>query len=338
MRAGLAGYGLAGRHIHRPQLKAAGFEIAAVSTRNPERVAEVEREEPQAQVVPDLDALLQVPDLDLIVLATPTGMHVDHLRAAIAAAVPIVVDKPITPDAESAQQAVAAAAAAGCPLTVFQNRRWDTPHLAAKKLLADGSLGELVRYEFRWERWRPEPKARWREQDSAADGGGLLLDLGAHLVDSAVDLFGPVDSVVATMASHTTAAEDQVVMMCRHAGGVVSHLSTTSLAGVPGPRLRLSGTKAAYVVTEFEAEPNGLPGFENPAGHVGWLCRGDDREALPTVAPERTFYEQVADALNSDDPQAKMPVDPRDSVHVARVLDAARRAAQNWQVTQVEGP
>lgn len=338
MRVGLAGYGMAGRSIHRPQLKAAGFDIAAVSTSSPERSAAVRDDEPDAVVVPDLDALLQVPRLDLVVLATPSGMHADHLRTTIAARVPTVVDKPMTVDGVSAQAVVDEAVATGTPVSVFHNRRWDPPHLAVKKLLVDGTLGDVVRYEFRWERWRPEPKQRWREKARAVDGGGLLLDLGTHLVDSAVDLFGPVESVFATVAAHTTTAEDAAVMLCRHGSGVVSELSTTSLAGAPGPRLRVSGTRAAYVVTEFEGEPNAFAGFENGDGTIGWLMRGDESEPVPEVRSARSFYEQVAEASGSKDVQKCMPVDPRDAVHTAAVIDAARRSAASWQAVDVQEP
>lgn len=335
LRVALAGYGMAGRGIHRRQLTSAGFEIVAISTSSPERVAQAAGDEPHARIVPDLDALLEVPGLDLVVLATPSGSHAEHLAATIAAGVPTVVDKPIAVDAASARTVVDEAQRAGTPLTVFQNRRWDPPHLAARKLLDDGVLGDLVRYEFRWERWRPEPKQRWREQAGAAAGGGLLLDLGTHLVDSAVDLFGPVRTVFATVDAHTTVAEDAAVLMCRHAGGAVSELSTTSLAGAPGPRLRVSGTRGTFVVTEFESEPNGFPGFGTVDGHVGWLVRGDEREPVPTVTAARTFYDQVAIALRSSDIQAGMPVDPRDAVHTAQVIDAARASARSWQAVDL---
>ena len=335
LRVALAGYGMAGRGIHRPQLVAAGFEIAAISTSSPARIEQARSDEPAAQIVPDLDALLEVPDLDLVVLATPSGSHANHLTAAVAAGVATVVDKPITVDAPSARKAVDAAAQAATPLTVFQNRRWDPPHLAARKLLDEGRLGDLVRYEFRWERWRPEPKQRWREQATAAGGGGLLLDLGTHLVDSAVDLFGPVRSVFATVQAHTTVAEDAAVLVCRHAGGAVSELSTTSLAGAPGPRLRVTGTRGTFLVTEFESEPNGFPGFSAEPGCVGWLVRGDDRTPVPTVRAERTFYEQVAIALRSNDIQAALPVDPWDAVHTAEVIDAARASARSWQAVDI---
>ena len=335
MRVGIAGYGMAGRGIHRAQLRAAGFEIAAVATSSAERSDAVRADEPDAVVVPDLDALLEVSGLDLVVLATPSGKHFEHLMACIAAGFPTVVDKPLAVDSSAAREVVEAAEDAGCPLTVFHNRRWDPPHLTAKKLISDGTIGDVIRYEFRWERWRPEPKDRWREQASAADGGGLLLDLGTHLVDSAVDLFGPVESVFATVSAHTTVAEDAAVLLCRHASGVVSELSTTSLAGAPGPRLRVSGTKAAYVVTEFETEPNAYLGFENSEGHIGWIARGETREPVREVQASTTFYQQVAAALRSGDVQAAMPVDPWDAVHTARVIDAARRSAENWQAVDV---
>jgi predicted dehydrogenase len=126
----------------------------------------------------------------------------------VAAGVPVVVDKPLGTDATSARRLVEAAESAGVPLTVFQNRRWDAEQLTLLRLVADGELGEVLRFERRWERWRPVPKDRWRENASPEHGGGLLLDLHSHLVDSAVQLLGPVVTVYAEVAARTTPAED----------------------------------------------------------------------------------------------------------------------------------
>ena len=140
------------------------------------------------------------------------------------------------------------------PLTVFHNRRYDPEHATVARVVADGLVGTPFRYEMRWERWRPVPKDRWRENASASEGGGILLDLHSHLVDAAVQLFGPVTSVFATVDARTTRAEDDAFLVCRHTTGVVSHLGATSLSGAPGPRVRLLGTAAAYVMADFTDE------------------------------------------------------------------------------------
>ena len=242
-RVALAGYGFAGRDIHAPLLAEAGCQVVAVSTRSPERAAAARDDIPGVQVVPGLDELLAVPGLDLVVLATPSGGHAAQVRSVVDAGLACVVDKPLAVDAESAADVVRHAAASGVPLTVFQNRRFDAEQATVARVVADGLVGTPFRYEMRWERWRPVPKERWREQASATEGGGILLDLHSHLVDAAVQLFGPVATVFATVDARTTPAEDDAFLVCRHAGGVVSHLGATSLSGAPGPRVRLLGTR-----------------------------------------------------------------------------------------------
>lgn len=340
VRVGLAGYASAGRGIHAPIIRDAGLELAAVATSNPERRAEVAADFPDALVVDDLDALLAVDGLDVIVLATPTGSHLEHALKVIDAGIPCVVDKPLGVNADDALRVVDAAEQAGVPLTVFHNRRYDPSHTTLATVVADRLAGEPFRCELRWERWRPVPKDRWRENASPAEGGGIMLDLHSHLVDSAVQLFGPVLTVFATVASHTTPAEDDAFLVCRHESGVVSHLGATSVSGAAGPRTRLLGRDAAYVQNEFEGEPNVYPDLADAdADHCGWLYRATERVAVPvTPASQVDFYRAVGAALGSDDVQAAMPVDPRDAVHTTAVIDAARASAEGDRVVEIVTP
>ncbi|GAA4406190.1 Gfo/Idh/MocA family oxidoreductase [Fodinibacter luteus] len=339
-RVALAGYGSAGQTIHTPVLREAGLRVVAVSTRNEERAAAARSDHPGVQVVPTLDALLAVPDVDLVVLATPSGGHADHVRQVVDAGLPCLVDKPLAVDTRSAADTVRYAEAAGVPLTVFQNRRFDPEQATVARVVAEGLVGTPFRYEMRWERWRPVPKDRWRENAAPAEGGGILLDLHSHLVDCAVQLFGPVVTVFATVAARTTPAEDDAFLVCRHASGVVSHLGATSVSGAPGPRVRLLGTEAAYVMADFTGEPSIWSGQADPdAGHSGWLYRDDERSpVVRAAASQADLYRAVAAALAAPDPQAAMPVDPWDAVHTLAVLDAARASAAQEQVVPVETP
>ena len=338
-RVGLAGYGMAGRQIHAPILVRAGLEIAAVSTSSPERRAAVEEDHPGAVVVPDLEALLQVEGLDLIVLATPSGDHAAHALTVIEAGRALVVDKPLAVDADSALEVVDAAEQAGVPLTVFQNRRYDAEQATLAEIVRSGAIGDVYRAELRWERWRPEPKQRWREQADPQQGGGILLDLHSHLVDGAVQLFGEVETVYAEVHARTTNAEDDAFLACRHTSGVFSHLSATSVSGAPGPRVRVLGSRGAFVLNQFEAEPNIFPELRDEEGYAGWLYRGEDREPVARQQSHQAdFYTAVARALASDDPAGNMPVDPRDAVHTAAVIDAARVSAEGRRVVDVITP
>jgi predicted dehydrogenase len=330
LRVALIGYGSAGRGIHLPLLVAAGMAPQVVVTADPQRIQQVGADLPEARTVPDLDAALDAGP-DLIVLASPSGVHAEQVLACVAAGVPLVVDKPLAVQGPQAGELVRAAAVAGVPLTVFQNRRWDGENLTLAALLRSGALGEVHRFERRWERWRPVPKERWRERAPWQQGGGILLDLHTHLVDAAVHLFGPVRQVYAEVAARTTPAEDDAFLAVRHAGGVSSHLGASSVVGAPGPRTRVLGSAAAYVVTTFEAESAAFGGFEDLPGHCGWLVRGQEREPVPaSPGGHGDFYPAVRAALAEPDParqQAAMPVDPGDAVHVLDVIDAARRSA-----------
>ncbi|HWJ84889.1 MAG TPA: Gfo/Idh/MocA family oxidoreductase, partial [Cellulomonas sp.] len=222
-------------------------------------------------------------------------------------------------------------------LTVFQNRRWDPEQLALRAVLAAGELGHVHRFERRWERYRPEPQHRWKEND--VEAGGLLLDLGAHLVDSAVQLFGPARSVYAELRALTTPAVDDVFLALTHDDGVISHLQAGGLAGAPGPRTRVLGAGGAYLVTSFEGEPTPFAALDDAyeesrrpgePEHEGWIVRGDERTPVPRPAGGHgDIYPALARWVAGTGP---LPVDPADAVATARVLDAARVAADEGRV------
>lgn len=337
LRVGMVGYGDAGRGIHARLLRAAGHAVTRVVVRDPERSAAARTDWPGVRVVADVAALVDpAAELDLVVVASPTGNHVHSALAVIDAGLPLVVDKPLAPDSAGARAVVLAAEAGGVPLTVFQNRRWDSEQLTLRGLLADGSLGSVHRFERRWERWRPVPKNRWKENDPV--GGGLLLDLGSHLVDSAVQLFGPVRSVYAEIRALTTPTPDDVFLALQHRDGVHSHLWASALTGAPGPRTRVLGNLGAYLVTSFEGEQTPFSALDEaapggPEGHEGWLVRGSDRTAVPrSPGGHVDFYRAVGTWIGGGGP---VPVDPRDAVRTAQVLEGATVSAREQRVVQL---
>lgn len=359
LRIGIVGYGAAGRQIHARLAREAGMAVTAVVTRDPGRRVQAAGDWPGARLHGDLTSLLADPgQLDLVVVASPTGHHAEHAAQVAAAGVPFVLDKPIATTAAEARQVVAAASSTGTPFTVFHNRRWDPEQLTLAALLRTGELGEVHTFERHWERWRPRPQQRWKENDPAA--GGLLLDLGPHLVDSATQLFGPVETVTAELRSLSTPTEDDVFLVLHHASsgggvtpsggvdllfgggdaprrrdGVVSRLWAGSLVGAPGPRTRVLGTGGAYVVTTFEgdASPFEVLDDDAPEGTLGWLTRGRERTPVP-AAPggHADFYRAVEEWLTADGP---VPVDPLDAVRTAEVLDAARVSAREGRTVLV---
>src|SRR5262245_18636265 len=334
LRVGIVGYGLAGRVFHSQLIKAEpGMRVAAVVTRDNQRRAQAVAEHAGVALHDSLDEMLDVGGLDLVVVASPSDAHAYGAREAIAAGVPVVVDKPLAVDAGQARGLVEEAAQAGVPLTVFQNRRWDSDVLTLRRLLDDGEIGEVLRFESRFERWRPV-MTRGKRSEEVGPGGGILLDLGSHLVDQATQLFGPVQDLHGEVAAHRGGADDDVFCSLRHESGVRSHLSVTALAGAPGPRMRVLGKRGAYVVWPLDGQEDMLRAGRGPGDPTygvepqerwGRLHRGDDIRAIPSERGRwDLFYSGVYSALTTGTP---MPVDPWDAVRTLEVLDRVRAVA-----------
>jgi scyllo-inositol 2-dehydrogenase (NADP+) len=340
LAVGIVGYGLAGEVFHAPLVEAVdGLRVAAVVTSSPERQARARAAHPDAAVVAGVDELWDRA-LDAVVVAAPNRAHVPVALAAVERDVAVVVDKPLAASVEDAERLLAA----GGRVTVFQNRRWDGDFLTVRRLVDEGALGDVIRFESRFERFRPEVSAdAWRELPDAAEGGGLLLDLGAHLVDQARVLFGDPVGVYAEIETRRPGAQvdDDVFLALEHPGGARSHLWMSATAPLHGPRFRVSGLKAGFGVDGLDPqEPQlaegkrpGEPGFgEGPAG-VLVDASGSRPLELERGRYER-FYEGVRDWVRGT---ADAPVDPADSVAGLRILEAARRSAAQRSVIQPEG-
>src|SRR5688500_18227029 len=252
LRAGLIGYGLAGSAFHAPLIEAVpGLRLASIVTGNPERARQAGERFPEARVLPDSEALWAAADEhDLVVVAAPNRFHAPLGRAALEAGLHLVVDKPVAARSADGRELAAAAAARGLVAAAFHNRRWDGDALTLRRLVDQGALGEVARFESRYERWRPEvDPGRWRERAAPEDAGGLLFDLGSHLIDQALWLFGPVARVYADVERRRPGAkvDDDVFVALEHAGGVRSHLWASHVAAQPGPRIRVLGSRAAWV-------------------------------------------------------------------------------------------
>jgi predicted dehydrogenase len=345
LRLAIAGFGLAGEVFHAPLIAATeGLTIAAIATSNPVRAARARARHPGVAVVTDADALLADADrIDALVVATPNRLHVPIARAALHRGLPVVVDKPVAPAAGDAQALVADFAAAGVPLTVFQNRRWDGDFLTVRRAVESGVVGEVTRFESRFERFRPVVReAAWRERPD--EGGGLLLDLGSHLVDQALVLFGPVLRVYAEVDRRRPGArvDDDVFVALQHAGGVRSHLWMSALAPLGGRSLRVSGTHAGIETPGPDPQEEQLAAGLRP-GDADW-GEGEPARVVDRAGEERRmtlqpgayerFYAAVRDALRGE---RAMPVDPRESVAVLEVIDAARRSAAGATVIDMAG-
>ncbi len=341
LRVAIAGYGLAGEVFHAPLVAATdGLRVVAVTTSDEARAARARSAHRGVDVAPDAGALLASGRaVDLLVVATPNRSHVEIARAALARRIAVVIDKPLAADAAAAAALVADFAAAGVPFTVFQNRRWDGDFLTVRAIAEAGELGELTRFESRYERFRPQvASGAWRERPDPAEGGGLLLDLGAHLVDQALTLLGPASRVYAELDARRPGArvDDDVFVALEHRGGVRSHLWMSAIAPTGGRSLRLGGTRGGVHTPGLDPQEDQLAAGLRP-GDAGWgasapgriVDAGGARELAVRAGAYERFYAGVRDALRDG---GEMPVDPRDSVAALRVIEAARRSARTAAV------
>ncbi len=330
LRVGIAGYGLAGRYFHAPLLKGCGFEVVAIQTGNSDRSTHAQQDFPNTKVVPTIDQLV-ANELDLVVVASANLVHAEHALAAINAGIPVVVDKPMGRTFAETELIINAGKEAGVPVSTFFNRRWDSDALTIKKVLASGTLGDIHRIDSRFERFRPDLNAAsWRENMSASDGGGQLLDLQPHLISTAIDWFGKAELVTATVRSLRGGADDDSVLVLRHESGTISYLSASAVVGAPGPRVRILGTKGALVIHELDPQEALLRAGRFPEGGTwtvptsskAFIHRGDEIEEIEAVPGNYAhYYKEVETAIKTGSP---LPVTNEDALLVAKLIDQAR--------------
>lgn len=342
LRVGLVGFGIAGAVFHAPLIAAnPDLRLSAVVTRDPEKRARIAAEHPGTEAVDDVPALLER-DLDLVVVASPNRAHGEHARAVLEAGLPVVVDKPFAPTAAEGRELVELARQRDLPLTVFQNRRWDNDFRTLVRLIEAGELGEVHRFESRFERWVPKPKAGWRESGGPEEAGGVLYDLGSHLIDQALALFGPVESVYAEVDARRTGAsvDDDAFVALAHTGGVRSHLWAGKITAQHGPRLRVLGDEAGYTKFGLDPQEAALRAGERPGADWGrepedrWGALGTVEESRPVPTEAGAYPEFYADLVRSLRDGTPPPVDPADSIAGLEIIAAARRSAETGQVVR----
>jgi len=352
LNIGLAGYGYAGLTFHAPLIAGSGATLAAISTSQAELA---QHDWPNAQIVADFDALLAVPGLDAVVIATPNDTHFDLARRALEAGKHVVVDKPLTVTLAEALELERLAAQHQRLVAPFHNRRWDGDFLTLKKLLADtqdGSasrLGRVTHFESHFDRFRPLVRQRWREE--AARGGGILLDLGPHLLDQALNLFGMPQTLSATVAAHRddALADDYCHLVLGYPKHqVILHAST--LAALVPPRFLVHGTRGSYLKYDLDVQedqlkaglrPDNVDFGVNPTGVLRVLEGGPDVQfeaqyELPTeVGTYTEFYRLFAQAVLQG---GALPVTVAEAINVMHLIALAQESAatgRRMTVTEV---
>ena len=328
IRVGVAGYGLAGSVFHAPLIRACErMQLSAVLTSRDIR----ERVDTHGE-------LLETSDL--VVVATPNTTHFDIASAALNAGKHVVIDKPFAVTLEEADELVALAAAHERVLTVFHNRRWDSDFLTVRKILPE--LGDIALFEAHWDRFRPKIKKGWREVPEP--GSGLLSDLGPHMIDQALLLFGMPDAISAdVLAQRPGALVDDCFDLTLHYGIRRVCLRSSSLIAEPRPRFSIHGSGGSFVKYRLDPQEAQLKAGGNPRDRDfgsdlrdGVFTRADgSAEPVPSERGNYlAFYEAVADAMLDG---ASPPVAPSDARAGLLLIDLARRASEQRRTLPVPG-
>lgn len=334
IRVGIIGFGVAGEFFHGAFLADdPGYEIVGIVTRSQERAARADSLGPVVQTVDELLALAP----DLVVVASPPTVHREHALAALAAGADVVVDKPFAPNVDDARAIIEAAKSHGRLLTVFQNRRFDRDFVTLKRLAVEGVVGDVHTFESRFEWWKPEVDESWKSTTSADDGGGILLDLGPHLVDQAIELLGPVTKVrsatVRQLRDGATADDDAFIEL-EHASGAVSRLTMSALVGSMGQRFRLAGSRGILTIDGLDEQENSLrtggarpsdPGFRSDSRRLQFSAGEQEDDLGLDEGSYADFYGALATAIRYG---ADVPLSPDDALAVLRILETVRERAR----------
>lgn len=338
IRTGVIGYGLGGMAFHAPLVDAVPeLELAAIAT---SRADEVRARYP-AMLVTDAAAMIADPSIELVAISTPNDSHFPLAKAALEAGKHVVIDKPLANSVADGEALMALAEERGLVLAAFHNRRWDGDFLTVQKLLESGRLGDVMLAELRWDRYRPEVTQLWRDVPDV--GSGMLADLGPHLIDQALMLFGMPEALSADIAvQRVNARTDDYFELTLHYGKRRVILCASRLIAASRPRFALHGTQGGFVKYGLDPQEPAMRagrsandadyGVEDPAQHGVLTLADGTREVIPSERGDyRRFYSGVGQAIASGGPP---PVTAADAVLGLRIIELARQSsAEGRRVT-----
>jgi predicted dehydrogenase len=343
VQVGLIGFGMAGQAFHAPVIRGVpGMRLACILERKGTRAQE---KYPEVRVARTLEELLADKEIQLCVIATPNDSHFELARACLLAGRDVVVDKPFAPTLAQSEELVRLAAECGRLITVYQDRRWDGDFASVKKLVQAGTLGVVVEYECRYDRFRLEPKANaWRER-ADQPGAGVLFDLGPHVIDQALVLFGEPQAITASaFCQRATSRVDDSFDVCFDYGGsgagLRAMLRARIIAFSPGPHFLIHGTKGSFVKYGMDPQEERLRGENCPQGLDWGADWGEESQDLwgtlslvgePSVKVKtergdyRKFYANVRDAIEKKLP---LEVTPSQAVRTMRAVMLAHKSSR----------
>ena len=339
VRVGLIGFGLAGQAFHAPVIRGVqGMELACILERRGSRSRE---KYPDVRTARTINELLSDPTIQLCVIATPNESHFELARACLLAGRDVVVDKPFAPTLAESEQLVQLAKERGGLITVYQDRRWDGDFQTVQKIVRSGRLGKIVEYECRFDRFRLEPKANaWRER-ADQPGAGVLFDLGPHVIDQALVLFGEPAAITASaFCQRETSQVDDSFDVCLEYPGLRAMARARILAFQPGPHFLIHGTKGSFVKYGMDPQESRLRGENVPNGLDWGADWGEEPEQMwgtlsllgqpsETIKTERGdyrgFYANVRDAIEKKSPLA---VTPEEALRTMRAVILAHKSSR----------
>lgn len=349
IRVGLIGFGLAGQAFHAPVIRGvAGMELACILERHTNNAKE---RYPEIRIARTLDEMLSDKSIQLIAVATPNDSHFSYTKAALEAGRDVVLDKPMTPTLSEAEELVRIAKERGRLLSVYQDRRYDGAFLTVKKLVESGALGKVAEYEARFDRFRLDAKpGAWRE---VADfpAAGVLWDLGPHLLDGALVLFGEPQSVyAAALKQRESSTVDDAFDVILQYPRLRATLRARIIAYAPGPHLLLHGTGGSFIKFGMDPQeeilrgpncPDGLDwgkdwGLE-PEKQWGTLTRvGEAPRKIQTERGDyRGYYANIRDVIEK---KAPLEVTPEQFLRTQRALVLAHKSSREKRVVDWDEP
>ncbi|SFC28867.1 Gfo/Idh/MocA family oxidoreductase [Spirosoma endophyticum] len=334
LNVGLVGFGLSGRYFHTPFLSVnPKFRLKKIASSRPDAVRAFD---PSIEWVATPAELFEDPTIDLVFICSPNETHVDYARQALEQGKHVVVEKPFALSETGAVELLELAQKQGCIATAYQNRRWDSDFLTIKRLLADGSLGTLVEYEGRYDRYAPVPPDSQSWKELPGIGRGNLYNLGPHMLDQALNLFGRPDTVEATIRiiRPNSRVTDYFDIKLGYADKVV-RVESNYMVYHNQPRYRLNGTEGSFIkggldVQEERQRLNQLPNLPDwgvePPDRWGTLYRDGQSILIESERGNYTpFYDNLYDAIVNG---AEPAITPTDIQQLARVIDLAMESSQ----------